>query len=1063
VAKKRKLALGGAALALACVLVLADSGRLTGLVSAAAALSTSDGSVPTFAGDARHTAVFSRAAQDLRTIRWSAIIDRNPAGGEAHYGAPLITASNTVLAPVKTETDGFEVDAFSASAGTLKYTLPSDYILPSHGLYPTYQPVLAAGPAGQRLYFPAAGGTVYFLDDPDTDSPGTPVRRVFYTSLSNYLADAGDYNSTIFINTPLTADSAGNVYFGFRVEGNAPAPLSTSQSGFARIDPAGIGTYVLAATVAGDSADIMDSHSSAPALSADETTLYVVVKSIFSDNAYLLGLDTTTLARKYRVALKDPRGGNANDAVILDDGTASPTVAPDGDVYFGIFGNPYNGSRGFLLRFSGDLAVEKPPASFGWDYTAAIVPASMAPIYTGPSSYLIFAKYNNYLTGAGTDSGDGVNRIALLDPNATQVDSHASSAGLLVMREVSTIGGPTPDDENPGVPLAVREWCINTAAVNPATNSVFTPSEDGHIYRWNLATNSLTQALELTPGIGEPYVPTVIGPDGTVYTLNGGALFAVGGYDDLQVTLSSSVPDDRVVVAGQSITLDVTVAAIPPGPAPVGSVAFTDTVYFVAGLDDLQSTATLLGTIPVDGAGHASVTVALPAASHFLTATFSPTGGGGSRSATLIQRVHAKASATTLAGSPNPSPLGQPVALTATVVASPADPATPTGMVTFREGTTVLGQVPLDSTGTAVLTTSSLAVGSHALTAVYASDSVFAASSGGASQVVVSGPPTTNTPTVTPTRTWTRTPTSTRTVTPTRTVTNTRTITPTRTATKTKTWTPTRISTPTASNTPTGTPTRTPTGGLGISATSTPTRTPTPTATPTPSLTATITPTPTSFSPVPADFRDVRRPADIAVGPDLGGTGHSAINLTGSAPSAGDTWIAVYDATPADDTTQNTFGSVHLAGDVLIHAYNNKKGAGLLALFNEPAGKAGLALVVYDGGGSDSLALGTVSKSSGAFTALTSVSLGSGILENAWYRVTMDVAVSGGNVTVTGKVFQHSDPTDPGSAVAAQVGVTLNTTRALPAGVDPTGEVGVVASAFSAAVDSSVTNLTITP
>ena len=104
-AKKRKLALGGAALALACVLVLADRGRLTGLVSAAAALATSDGSVPTFAGHARHTAVFSPAARDLRTIRWSAIIDRNPAGGEAHYRAPLITASNTVLAPVKTETE----------------------------------------------------------------------------------------------------------------------------------------------------------------------------------------------------------------------------------------------------------------------------------------------------------------------------------------------------------------------------------------------------------------------------------------------------------------------------------------------------------------------------------------------------------------------------------------------------------------------------------------------------------------------------------------------------------------------------------------------------------------------------------------------------------------------------------------------------------------------------------------------------------------------------------------------------------------------------------------------
>ena len=37
-------------------------------------------------------------------------------------------------------------------------------------------------------------------------------------------------------------------------------------------------------------------------------------------------------------------------------------VAPDGDVYIGVFGNPANnGSRGFLLHFSGDLSVTKTP------------------------------------------------------------------------------------------------------------------------------------------------------------------------------------------------------------------------------------------------------------------------------------------------------------------------------------------------------------------------------------------------------------------------------------------------------------------------------------------------------------------------------------------------------------------------------------------------------------------------------------------------------------------------------------------------------------------------------
>ena len=228
----------------------------------------------------------------------------------------------------------------------------------------------------------------------------------------------------------------------------------------------------------------------------------------------------------------------------------------------------------------------------------------------------------------------------------------------------------------------------------------------------------------------------------------------------------------------------------------------------------------------------------------------------------------------------------------------------------------------------------------------------------------------TNTSTTTPTRTPTRTPSNTSTATPTRTPTNTRTVTPTRTPTNTRTVTPTR--TPTR----TFTPTRTRTG--------TPTATPTRTATPTPTsviVTATATPKPTVVPPL-TDFRDVRRTADIAPGSDLGGTGHTAMNFTGTAAGSGDTWITAYDTTPADDTVKDLFGNVSLTADVLIHTYNNKKGAGLLALFNEEAGKKGLALVIYDSGNSDALTLGTVNKATGVFTALKTVSLGGAILEN---------------------------------------------------------------------------------
>ena len=117
------------------------------------------GAVFTFGGNPQHTSVFEPVAQDLNAIHWSTTIDVNP-GAFAHYGAPLVTAANTVLAPVKIAGDGFRIDAFDGTDGSIKYSLETDYVLPPHGWIPAYQPGLAAPPAGLRLYYPGAGGTI---------------------------------------------------------------------------------------------------------------------------------------------------------------------------------------------------------------------------------------------------------------------------------------------------------------------------------------------------------------------------------------------------------------------------------------------------------------------------------------------------------------------------------------------------------------------------------------------------------------------------------------------------------------------------------------------------------------------------------------------------------------------------------------------------------------------------------------------------------------------------------------------------------------------------------------
>src|SRR5436190_2114681 len=428
--------------------------------------------------DSQHTALSSVASQPLNAVRWQTPVDLNPqySGNDLliHYGSPLITLANTIIVPVKTgASGGFRVEGRNGANGSLIWTQTTDYILPPHNWTPSYSPTLTPS---QRLYFAGAGGTVFYRDNLDANS-GATGRLAFY-GISNYNLNPGAYNSAVFINTPITSDAAGNIYFGFQATGN--------------------------------------------------------------------------------------------DALLPDDGTASPTVGPDGDVYFGVLENPFpsNHDRGWLLHFSGNLSQTKTAGAFGWDDTASIVPASIVPTYTGSSSYVLMTKYNNY-AGSG---GDGVNKIAILDPNATMVDP---VTGATVMNEVITIACVTHANEFPNNPNAVREWCINTAVVDPFTKSVLANSEDGKLYRWDLTNNVFAEVITLTPGIGEAYTPTLIGPDGTVYAINNATLFAVGNVPEVDVDIAiSKTASPNPVVAGSNLTCAITVTN--RGTANAASIVVTD-------------------------------------------------------------------------------------------------------------------------------------------------------------------------------------------------------------------------------------------------------------------------------------------------------------------------------------------------------------------------------------------------------------------------------------------------------------------------------------------------------
>jgi hypothetical protein len=474
-----------------------------------------------FAGNAQHTAAAQERPQSFGRIRWRAKVDLAPVVVSGtlpiHYGSPMITAANTVLVPTRVSAKaGFRVVAYSGTSGVRRWSLDTDYRPPAFTGTPNIwtPPLPAVLTPGATLVVAGAGGTVLVRQHADLKAGA--VRRLVFYGAAQWQAHRAAYDKAVQITTPLTAGPDGSVYFGFTVTGATPAHLS---SGIARIDAQGHATWITAAAAAGNPAVTEVAINCAPALSPSGATVYITVTS--PTRGVLVGLDATTLQPEFHVLLKDPVTGQP--AVISPSSTASPVVGPDGDVYYGVQENPFpsHDGRGWLLHYDATLTQTKTPGSFGWDNTPSVLPARAVPGYHGTSPYLLVSKYNNYYEIG--PHGNGRNEVAVLDPQASQKDPYADTQ---VMKAVQTVLSPVHE---PGEPAGARyEWCINSAVVDPADDSVIVNSEDGTLYRWNLATNRLAEKIHLNAPRPEAYTPTLIGPDGTVYAINNATLYAVG-------------------------------------------------------------------------------------------------------------------------------------------------------------------------------------------------------------------------------------------------------------------------------------------------------------------------------------------------------------------------------------------------------------------------------------------------------------------------------------------------------------------------------------------------------
>jgi hypothetical protein len=165
-------------------------------------------------------------------------------------------------------------------------------------------------------------------------------------------------------------------------------------------------------------------------------------------------------------------------------------------------------------------------------------------------------------------------------------------------------------------------------------------------------------------------------------------------------------------VFGQTVTFTATVKAAAPSLAvPSGVVTFKDgsTVIGTATL-----TAAHTATLPIS-------TLAVAATAQTITASYAASTNLTGSSGTVAETVKQATTSLTLVASPNPAVAGQTISFTATLQMGLPSTAVPTGLVvTFKDGSTVLGTAKLNAAGTGVLQTSSLVVGTHSITVSYA-------------------------------------------------------------------------------------------------------------------------------------------------------------------------------------------------------------------------------------------------------------------------------------------------------------------------------------------------------
>lgn len=366
------------------------------------------------------------------------------------------------------------------------------------------------------------------------------------------------------------------------------------------------------------------------------------------------------------------------------EGPAALAFDPAGNFYIADSGNNrvrrVNASDGTIQTIAGNDSEQ---------FAGDAGPANAASLY-GP--YALFLDQSGNLFVADMFH----NRVRRI--SATSIALQYSTI------RVGNVSPPQPEGfENDGnAAMTLTPIVLNNAALDPVTTTCAAGSAMAPDSPCNLGVEfaptaigvNVTGSVTLTPAGGGG--PAVVNVSGQVLSVNPTAVALTSG----------SNPS----VVGNAVTFNATVAS--------AGTALTGTVVFLDGSTTLCSVAL--------GAGGSAVcsTSTLALGSHTITARYSGDSDDASSVSGALQQIVKQSPSVSLVVSPNPAIVTGTVAFSVTVT---APTGTPTGTVTFFDGTSPIGSANLNASGVANFSTTQLAAASHALSVAYAGDSLNAA------------------------------------------------------------------------------------------------------------------------------------------------------------------------------------------------------------------------------------------------------------------------------------------------------------------------------------------------